>query len=242
MTIYDRDYHRGSQISEATVSSFASRVYGWMTLGLLLTAAIALGMYQTGLFVTLMPFWWVAALGTFAIGMAMNFLVQRLSFPGLAMLFLTYSALQGVFFGLVLPLYAAAVGGQVIWMAFSTAALVFGVAAFYGIFTKSDLTKISRILQLALVALIVVTFLFMIMSFFMDVTWMHLIICYLGLGVFVGLTVVDANKIRTMSQQIGQDTSGVLANKMSLVMALKMYLNVIMIFWYILQIFSSNRR
>jgi len=242
MGLQDRDYYREARVAEATVSSFASRVYGWMTIGLLLTAAISMLMYQTGAYIAFLPFWWVAALGTFGIGLAINFLVQRLSFTGLAGLFLAYSGLQGVFFGTILPLYAAAFGGQVIWLAFMTAALVFGIAMFYGVVTKSDLTQVRRILHMALFALIAVTFLFFFMSFFINVTWMHLLICYIGLAIFIGLTVVDANQIREMSRQLGSEATSVMANKMSLIMALKMYINVIMIFWYILQIFSSNRR
>ncbi len=242
MGLSERDYYRRTQVSEAVVSSFASRVYGWMTIGLLVTAFVAMLMYTTGAFITLMPVWWVAALGTFGIGLSIHFLIQRLPFTGLAALFIAYSTLQGVFFGIILPLYAAAFGGQVIWMAFMSAALVFGIGVIYGMVTKSDLTQVRRILHLALFGLIAVTFMFFIMSFFTDVTWMHLLICYIGLGIFIGLTVVDANQIRQMSSQLGSGGSSELANKMSLIMALKMYINVIMIFWYILQIFSSNRR
>ena len=56
----------------------------------------------------------------------------------------------------------------------------------------------------------------------------------------VGLTVVDAQTIRKVSQTVGND--GDLSYKLSLILALKMYCNVIMVFWYLLQIFSSSGR
>ena len=80
----------------------------------------------------------------------------------------------------------------------------------------------------------------LILSFFMHLPMMHLMISYLGLIIFVGLTAYDAQAIRRISAQV--DGNGTIAAKMSLMMALKMYLNVIMIFWYLLQIFAAGRR
>ncbi|MBT3394783.1 MAG: Bax inhibitor-1/YccA family protein [Waddliaceae bacterium] len=242
MALHDRDYWSGerTQVSEATVSSFATRVYGWMTMGLLITAAVALWIYNSGTYAALMPFWWVATFGTFGIAMAMGFMVQRLPFPALAVLFTAYSALQGMLFGIILPIYAAAYGGQMIWLAFGTAGTIFGIAMCYGIVTKTDLTGIGKILRIALMGLIAVTFLYIVMSFFVTLTMFDLIICYLGLIIFIGLTAYDAQQIRRMSSQtVGHSE---LAGKLSLIMALKMYINVIMIFWYILRIFSAGRR
>lgn len=114
------------------------------------------------------------------------------------------------------------------------------MALTYGKFTHSDLTKIGKILSFAVIGLIAVTFLYFILSFFIQLTWMNLFISYLGLIIFVGLTAWDAQQIRMMSYQAGGDT--LMGYKLSLIMALKMYVNVIMIFWYLLQIFSSSRR
>ena len=73
----------------------------------------------------------------------------------------------------------------------------------------------------------------------MNLTIFHLVICYLGLVIFVGLTACDAQTIRAMSMQV--DINSVASYKLSMVMALRMYINVIMIFWYLLQIFTSRR-
>jgi len=242
MGIYDRDYIQNDNISSATVSSFASKVYGWMTVGLLVTAFVAFGIYVTGAYVALMPLWWVSLIGTLVISFSMAGLANKISSRALSILFISYSAMQGVIFGIILPSYAFAYGGDVIWLTFFTAALIFGIATFYGVYTHNDLTNIGRLLNLALVGLVAVTFLFIIMSSFMDLTWFHLIISYIGLIIFVGLTAFDAQNIRSMSAQIGNNTNGEAALKMSIFMALKMYINVIMIFWYLLRILSSNRK
>lgn len=239
MGISDRDYVRYGESTDTAVRTFSNQVYSWMSIGLGLTAVIAYAIARSGLFITLMPFWWVFAFGTLGIGLAFNGAVTRGSFGLVAGLFLGYAALEGMFFGVVLPVYAAAYGGDLIWTAFATASVVFGGAVGYGYFTQSDLTSVGRILQFALMGLIAVTLLFFVLSFFMDVTWMHLVISYIGLVIFTGLTAYDAQQIKAMSRQVPMGSTD--SYKMSLAMALKMYINVIMIFWYLLQIFASRR-
>lgn len=240
MTLFDRNT---IQVQEARdVGIFSTRVYGWMAIGLAFTAVIALLIIQTGAYVKLMPLWWLWALGTLGIAVAIQRSVQRSSIQTVVALFLAYAGLEGLMFGTILPAFAAAYGGQVIWAAFASAAGIFGVAMLYGMFTKSDLTSLGRILSLGLLGLIAVSLICLVVSFFMPVTMMHLIISWLGLLIFVGLTAYDAQTIRSFSRQA--DVHSVLSYKLSMIMALKMYINVVMIFWYLLQIFSSsqNRR
>lgn len=233
----DPNYYRPT-ISLDNERSFAQQVYGWMSIGLGITALTAYFVARTGLYMTLAPFWWVFAFGTLGIGFGFNRAVRSSTFTSVTAWFLGYALCQGLFFGIVLPLYAAAYGGSVIWTAFATAALIFGVACFYGIFTKADLTSIGRILQIAVIGLIAVTLLYFVLSFFMTLTWMNLFISYIGLIIFTGLTAYDAQQIKQMGRQVGGSPESA---RMSLVLALQMYINVIMIFWYLLQIFSSRR-
>ncbi|MCH9609815.1 MAG: Inner membrane protein YbhL [Chlamydiales bacterium] len=238
MPLYDRDY---VQVQDSRdVGVFSTRVYGWMAIGLAFTAAVAFFVYASGLYVKLMPFWWVWAFGTFGIAMTINRAVSRGSLQTVITLFLAYAGLEGVLFGTILPGFAAAFGGQVIWAAFATAASVFGMAMAYGMFTKSDLTTLGRILTFAVIGLVVVSLIFMVLSFFMEMRLLHLFISWLGLAIFVGLTAYDAQTIRRFSMQA--DVHSVASYKLSMIMALKMYVNVIMIFWYLLQIFSSGSR
>ncbi len=239
MGMLDREYVQEGYKSTA-VGTFTNKVYGWMTIGLLMTAAVAFFIIQTGLYVALLPYYLVPMIGTLVLAFAIQGMLNRASFGTLALMFLLYSALQGVIFGTVLPLYAMSVGGDVIWSAFLTAGALFGGSVLYGIFSKSDLTSMGRILRVALFGLIGLTLLNMILSFFMHIPAMNLMISYVGLVIFIGLTAFDAQTIRRVSAQV--DGNGTLAAKMSLMMALKMYLNVIMIFWFLLQIFAGGRR
>jgi uncharacterized protein len=118
--------------------------------------------------------------------------------------------------------------------------VIFLAAMLYGKFTRSDLTSLGRILRIALIGFMGITLLYFILSFFVPMTWAMVLISYLGLILFVGLTAYDAQTIRSFSLMAQPDSAA--SYKLSLVMALKMYINVIMIFWYLLQIFSSSRR
>lgn len=231
-------YHK-DQVTTVKTNSFAARVYGWMTLGLTTTAVVALALAQSGLYQMLMPFWWIWTFGALGVGMAINRAITRCAPSTLTALFLVYAALEGMLFGTILPAFAAAYGGQVIWTAFAAAAGIFGMTALYGAFTKSDLTGLGQIMTFALLGLVLFTLLHLVLSFFLPLTGMHLLISYLGLVIFIGLTAYDAQNIKRASQQA--DNSEV-AYKLSIMMALRMYINVVMIFWYLLQIFASSQR
>ncbi len=239
MSLYDRDYMR-SQGSAQAISTFSTKVYWWMTIGLGVTSAVAWFLASSGLFLSFMPFWWVMVLATLFITFHIARKAQTMSFPSMATWLFAYAVIEGLFFGTLLPGFAAVYGGDVIWMAFCTASVLYGIAAIYGTVTRSDLTAIGRLFTLGVMALMAITFLFFIISFFADVTWMTLLISYVGLALFVGLTAYDAQTIRHLSgqAQVGSEMS----NKFALMMALKMYTNVIMIFWFLLQIFAGGRR
>jgi FtsH-binding integral membrane protein len=236
----DRDYAFNRNPSPLALSAFTTKVYGWMSIGLAFTALVAYFVYASGAYQKLISYWWFFGIATFGIALVISTAIERLTVPFLALLFLAYAGLEGIFFGILLPGYASAFGGEVIWTAFATAASIFLIAMAYGAFTKSDLTRIGKILSLAVIGLLAVTLVYFILSFFITLTWMNLLISYLGLVIFIGLTAYDAQQIRNLSFQT--NSNPIAAYKLSLIMALRMYVNVIMIFWYLLQIFSSSRR
>lgn len=241
MAVFDRNYAR-QPVIEVSAAAFSQRVYSWMTLGLVLTAAVALWVVKSGAYLSLAPYTFMIALGTFGLSLAINAALMRATFRTMATLFVAYSAMQGLFFGSVLPIYASTIGGHVIWIAFLTAGMIFGASVLFGLMTKTDLTRYSRILGMGLFGLVGLTLIYAVASLFTSIPGMVLLISYAGLVLFVAMSSFDAQQIRKMSLTVQSDS--LLARKLSLMMALKMYLNVIMIFWYLLQIFASsnNRR
>lgn len=236
MGIYDRDYTHLQDGTRDEAKSFASQVYTWMCCGLLVTALVSYIIFRTGIHQSILPFAFISGLVCFGIGMAMQAFFERSSTRTLSLLMLAYSACQGIFFGAVLPLFNV----EAIWSAFAVGGLMFSGAVAYGMLTKSSLVKLGQIMSFALIGLIVLSVLMFVMSFFLNVTWMHLIICYIGLGIFVGLTAYEAQQIQMLTRKLSGENSE-LVGKYAVMTALQMYINVIMIFWYLLQIFGSRR-
>lgn len=222
-----------------SLSTFASQVYAWLTSGLSLSAVIAFLCYRNEWFMQLLPYQMLIVLAAFGVSMVISLGINRISFPMAGALFLTYSFLQGLMFGTILPLYAMQFGGGVIWVAFATAAGLFATATVYGRWTRQDLTGVGQLLNFGVIALVVISLLFAVASFFTKVAMFDLIIAYLGLMIFVGLMVTDSQQIRMMSQQVQMHSQS--SFKLSLLVALRMYINVIMVFMYLLRILSSSR-
>src|SRR4051794_1312517 len=105
MGMYDRNVVGKER--ETNISTFSSRVYGWMAIGLGVTATIAYFLYATGAYAILMPYWWIWSLGTLGCAFAITSAIGRISIQGAIALFLTYAALEGMLFGSILPAYAA---------------------------------------------------------------------------------------------------------------------------------------
>lgn len=230
---------RRMRLAQSSVATFASQVYTWLTAGLGITAVLAFLCYQNNWYISLAPWAMPISLGALGVSLVVSAGINRISYMTAAALFISYSLLQGLMFGIILPLFAMQYGGDVIWVSFATASALFATASLYGRWTKSDLTEVSKLLNFGVLALFVISLVFMIMSFFMQLRGMDLIIAYGGLIIFVGLIVTDSQKIRQLSEEVGMQTES--SQKMALLAALGMYINVIMVFWYLLRIFANAR-
>jgi uncharacterized protein len=213
----------------AGTQTFLTRVFSWMVLGLLVTAASAAAIGSSNSMLTdvtsnpiLLIVLFVAQLGlvvTISAG------VNRMSTGVAGALFLLYSALNGFIFSLVFELYTS----ESIFTTFLVAASLFGALAFYGTVTKRDLTGLGPILFGALIALIVAT----IVNLFVGGSTLYWITTYAGVLIFSGLTVYDMNKLKQYAASGGE--SGAVQG------ALALYLDFINLFLFLLRIFGRQR-
>ena len=89
--------------------------------------------------------------------------------------------------------------------------------------------------MMALIGIIIAT----IVNFFTKSEGLAVILNYLGVLVFVGLTAYDSQKIKQMLLTASDAGEG--AQKMALLGALSLYLDFINLFLYLLRIFGSRR-
>ena len=148
------------------------------------------------------------------------------------MLFILYSALNGATLSMILLVYTM----QSIASVFFITAGTFAVMALIGYFTKADLSSLGKILMMALIGLIIAT---VVNAFLLKSGGFSLILSYVGVLIFVGLTAYDTQKIKQMlimADDVNEETQ-----KIALLGSLSLYLDFINLFLYLLRIFGNSR-
>ena len=222
----------------ASQRTFMARVYGWMTIGLLITALGALVVagnqnlvraliLQRGVLIA-------AILLQLGIAMAFGFLQRFLAPPVAGALFLLYSAITGVTLGaIILLVYTSAS----VVSTFVITAGMFGAMSVWGITTKRDLTSLGSFMFMGLIGLVLAG----IVSMFFGgpSPLLHFVICIVGVIVFTGLTAYDTQKI-ARSYADGEAGSAIY-RKSAIYGAFTLYLDFINLFLYLLQLLGSRR-
>ena len=232
----------GSQedLDRATTTCLA-RVFMRMFAALLVTAAVSYGIYQSqaamNYLITNPVLTIVLIVAQFVIVMILAFRVMKMS-PAVAnVMFFAYAILTGVTFSFLFITYELGT----IFQAFAVSALMFGAMSIYGTISKRDLTKFGSFLHMALIGLIIAS----IVSFFFrnspSYNTIFLIINYVGVLIFVGLTAYDVQKIKNMLAQANEANAEEAIRKISVTGALMLYLDFINLFLRILAIMGRRR-
>ena len=164
----------------------------------------------------------------------MSFGFNRLSAPALLILFIAYSAINGISFSFILLRFTA---GTVL-TCFLSAAAMFGIMAFMGYITHQDLTKFGRILFMGLIGLIVAS----VINMFMSSGTLDYVISFIGVMVFTGLTAYDVQKLKNIGAglQYAEVPAGDV-KKLSILGALNLYLDFVNLFLFLLRLFGGRR-
>jgi FtsH-binding integral membrane protein len=215
-------------------SSIISRVYAWMTAGLLVTGAVAAYTAQSQWLLQLIfgnPFGiWVLFIAQIAMVISLSAGIGRLAPATATALFLAYAALNGLTMASIFLVYTS----ESIASTFFITATTFGVMSVYGYVTKRDLTKMGSLLFMALIGLILAS----LVNFFLKSTTLYWIITYAGVLIFVGLIAWDTQKIKQLSTQATDETS---AHRLAILGSLMLYLDFINLFLFMLRIFGRRR-
>ena len=157
--------------------------------------------------------------------------INRLSLTTATLMFVLYSVINGATMSFIFLAYTMSSITSVFFITAGT----FAVMALFGYFTKTDLSSMGKILFMALIGIIIAT----IVNIFVKSSGLEMILNYLGVLVFVGLTAYDTQKIKQMLQMAPDAGEG--AQKIALLGALSLYLDFINLFLYLLRIFGGKR-
>lgn len=214
-------------------------VYLWMTAGLGLTALVAFFVASNpsllrALVGNTLGFLLIIV-GQFALVFYLSARLDRMSQSSAIGAFLAYSALNGIMLSTLFAVYA----GVVIYKTFFTTALMFGGMSLYAMTTKRDLNKIGSYLVMGLWGLIIAS----LINMFFRSSGLDYLISFIGVGIFLGLTAWDTQKIIRMNEQYGSSIDEETFTKLSIIGALSLYLDFLNLFLFLLRIFGrSNNR
>src|SRR5690242_10979329 len=229
-------------VEQTQVKNFMANVFAYMFLALGVSALFAY-LFSTNLQLLqylvsstgrgLNALGYIVMFAPLGFVLLMSFGYQKLSAPVLVLLFIVYSALNGITFSFILLSYTS---GTVL-ACFLSAAAMFGLMAFLGYTTKQDLTKFGRILMMGLIGIIVAS----LINLFMGNSTLDYLISFIGVMIFTGLTAYDVQKLKNIGAGIQYaDVPASDVKKVSILGALNLYLDFINLFLFLLRLFGRR--
>jgi uncharacterized protein len=219
---------------DAGLRSYMLSVYNYMASGVLLTGIVALVLAQTGVAQTIFfgggILKWVAIFAPLVVVMIMAGKMATMSTSGARTFFFAFAALMGVSMSVIPLIYS---GTSIAQTFFATAVAFLGLSL-VGYTTKKDLSGMGTFLIMGVWGLIAVS----ILNMFMRSSGLSLIVSFVGVLLFAGLTAYDTQQIKSMYGRVaGSDMVG----KTAIMGALKLYLDFINMFQFLLS-FMGDRR
>jgi len=214
---------------------FMNKTLGWMTIGLLFTALSAWYVASSEQILNLVFGNSAILIGLFLLELGFVFYlsarIEKMTYQSAVLSFLGYALLNGITLSVILLVYTL----TSVFGVFLITAGVFGASALYGITTKKNLASLGGIMFMGLIGLILAS----IVNIFLASTGFSLLLSYLGVAIFVGLTAYDMQYIKKYARLSQSDSEE--SGKLAIFGALKIYLDFINLFLFLLRIFGSRR-
>ena len=234
-------------VIDAGLRAYMLRVYNWMTSGLLLTGIVAYGVSHTSLqalfyhmvetssgALLLRPtgLGYLSIFAPLAFVMVMSFGVNRLSRQAVQALFWAFCAVMGVSLTSIFLVYTET---SVVRVFFITAA-TFAAMSLWGYTTRTDLSKFGSFLIMGVFGILIA----MLVNMFLHSSGLQLMVSFLGVLIFTGLTAYDTQRIKLSYAQFASYEGVEQAGKRSVYDALNLYLNFINMFQFLLQLTGTR--
>ncbi|MDA3895818.1 MAG: Bax inhibitor-1/YccA family protein [Desulfobacteraceae bacterium] len=223
--------------AQVQVNSFIQSVYNWMAIGLALTGGVAFYVASSPSLMQLIfgnqILFFGLIIGELGLVFYLSARVQKIQASTATALFILYAALNGATLSIIFKAYT----GTSIASTFFVCAGTFVACSVYGMVTKRDLTSMGGFMRMGLIGIIIAS----VINMFIQSSSMQMIISYIGVLVFVGLTAYDTQKLKHMAltQPTGLDAGVV--RKGAIIGALTLYLDFINLFLMMLHIMGGSR-
>jgi uncharacterized protein len=240
--------------------SYMLGIYNHMSIGLAITALVAIGvtflaltgdvgsaarnasgaamrlagesrfLTPIGALLYASPLKWVIMLAPLAFILVLSWRFDKMSYTGLLGTFWAFSAVMGLSMGSIFLVYKL---GSIAQVFFITAA-TFGAMSLFGYTTKKDLTGMGKFLIMGLFGLMIAS----IVNIFMQASALQFAISVIGVLIFAGLTAYDTQRLKEEYYYVAGDAA--MAGKASISGALSLYLNFINMFQMLMSLFGSR--
>jgi len=219
----------------AETQTFFVKVYGWMSLALIITGLVAIWTASNVNIMSMLTesrwvFFGLLILEFVLVAYLVGWIV-KMSSQTAALIFVLYSMLNGFTLSIIFLIYTA----DSIASTFFITAGTIAVMSIYGYFTKSDLSRLGNILLMGLTGLIMAS---VVNLFYQDET-LHWITTYAGILIFTGLIAYDTQKIKNLNIIGNEGTDE--DKKEAIIGALTLYLDFINLFLKLLRIFGRKK-
>nr|WP_236612350.1 Bax inhibitor-1/YccA family protein [Elizabethkingia anophelis] len=212
-----------------------SKVYGWMSLALVVTGLIAYLVSESPALINAIVLnkllFYGLIFAELGLVIWLSTRIAKMSSTTAIAAFMGYAILNGLTLSIIFLAYTP----TSITSTFFITAGTFAVMSVYGYVTKTDLTKVGKILMMLLVGIIIAS----IVNMFLNSPMIYWITTYIGVAVFVGLIAYDTQKIKNYFLELNGDES--LMGRMAIMGALTLYLDFINLFLFLLRLFGGGR-
>jgi uncharacterized protein len=221
----------GSVGIDQGLRSHMLKVYNYMASGVLLTGIVALLFAQSGMAAQVLgtPLRYLLMFAPLGFIMVMSFGMNKLSTGALQALFFAFAAVMGLSMASIFLVFS----GESIARTFFVTAASFAGLSLFGYTTKKDLTGWGSFLIMGVVGL----FLASIVNLFLGSTTLQLVVSFLGVLIFAGLTAYDTQRIKSEYLHFaGHESLG----KLAIMGALNLYLDFVNMFQFLLSFMGSR--
>ena len=216
---------------DAGLRAHMLKVYNYMASGVLLTGIVAMLFANSGMAAQVMatPLRWLIILSPLAFIMVMSFGINKLSTGALQAMFWAFAAVMGLSMSTIFLVYT----GQSVATTFFVMAVSFLSLSLWGYTTKKDLTGWGSFLIMGVVGLLLAS----IVNIFLGSSTLQMVVSFLGVLIFAGLTAYDTQRIKSEYLYYrGHESLG----KLAIMGALSLYLDFVNMFQFLLS-FLGNR-
>lgn len=217
-------------MEEENGNNLIGKTFFWMFLGLLGSAIVAWYTYASGLFIDIIfkGYFNILLIAELVVVILFSWLFKKLPPTIVAILYFVYAMINGVSLAVIFVVFELS---SIVFL-FAASALLFGGMAFYGYKTKKDLGNWKTLLF----GILIVGIILSVVNLFLGNSMLDIILDWVILFVFFGITAYDMNKIKQLQYEADLDQS-----KLHIYGAMELYLDFINIFLRILSLFGKRR-